>query len=45
MSKSLFEHTTLSWDAMVNMKKVELELVSDPDMYISSEKGIRGGGS
>ena len=23
----------LSWDAMVNMTKVELELIPDPDMY------------
>ena len=29
----------LSWDAMLNTTKVELELVSDPDMYIFFEKG------
>ena len=32
----------LSWDAMLNMTKVELELVTDPDMYIFFEKGTRG---
>ena len=32
---------TLSWDAMLNMKKVEVELTPDPDMYIF-EKGTRG---
>ena len=35
----------LTWDAMLNMTKVKLELISDPGMYIFSEKGIRGGGS
>ena len=33
----------LSWDAVLNMTKVELELISDPDMYIFFEKGTRGG--
>ena len=32
----------LSWDAMLNMTKVELELILDPDMYIFFEKGKRG---
>ena len=32
-----------SWDAMLNMKKVELKLIPDPDMYILLEKGTRGG--
>ena len=31
-----------SWDAMLNMKKVELELSPDPDMYIFFDKGMRG---
>ena len=31
-----------SWDAMLNMAKVELELIPDPDMYIY-EKGSIGG--
>ena len=33
----------LCWDAMLNMTKVELELISDLDMYIFFEKGMRGG--
>ena len=37
--------TTLSWYAMLNMTKVELELIPDPDMYIFFEKVIRGGAS
>ena len=33
----------LSWDAMLNLTKVELELITDPDMYIFFEEGVRGG--
>ena len=33
----------LSLDAMLKMATIELELVSDPDMYIFFEKGTRGG--
>ena len=33
----------LSWDAMLNMAKIKLEIISDPDMYIFFEKGMRGG--
>ena len=33
----------LSWDAMLNMTKVKLELISDPDTYIFFEKGMAGG--
>ena len=33
----------LSWDAMLKMTKVKLELIIDPDMYIFFEKGKRGG--
>ena len=32
----------LSWDVMLNMTKVELKLILDPDMYIFFEKGTRG---
>ena len=32
---------TLSWDAMLNMEKGEIELISDPDMYIFFEEGTR----
>ena len=31
-----------SWDAMLNMKKVDLELSPEPDMYIFFEKCMRG---
>ena len=31
----------LSWDAMLLMPKVKLELISDPDFFF--EKGMRGG--
>ena len=34
---------TLSWDGMLNMPKVELELTSGANMYIFFEKGMRGG--
>ena len=33
----------LSWDAMLNITKVELELIPDPDMYLFFEKGMTGG--
>ena len=35
----------LGWDAMLNMTKVKLELITDPDMYVFFEgmKGMRGG--
>ena len=32
----------LSWGAMLSMKKVELELTSDEDMYLFFERGMRG---
>jgi hypothetical protein len=32
-----------SWDACLKYTKVELDLLSDPDMYNFFEKGIRGG--
>ena len=32
---------TLGWDAMLNMTKVVLELISDADMYLFFEKGMR----
>ena len=33
----------LALDAALKLTKVELELISDPDMYLFIEKGIRGG--
>ena len=35
----------LAWDAILKLTKVELELISDPDMYLFIERGIRGGTS
>ena len=31
--------SALSWDAMLNMTKVQLELIPDPDMYIFFKNG------
>ena len=33
----------LSWDAILNVTKNELELISNADLYLFIEKGIRGG--
>ena len=33
----------LSWGAKLNMTKMELELITDPDMYILFEKDMRSG--
>ena len=38
-----FRAPSLNWDAMLNMTKIKLELLSDPDMYMFFEKGMRGG--
>ena len=35
----------LSCDAMLNMTKIKLEFILDPDMCIFFEKGTRGGAS
>ena len=33
---------TLSWDAMLNMRRVGLELISGADIYLFFEKDMRG---
>ena len=33
----------LAWDACLKMTNIDLELLSDPDMLLMFEKGIRGG--
>ena len=38
-----FTAPALSWDVMLNITKVELEHISDADMYLLFQKGIRGG--
>ena len=53
MTESIFECASfkwkcsvwpaLSWDTMLCMAEVELELISDADLYLFFEKGMRGG--
>ena len=38
-----FSSPGLSWDAMLKMTGVELEKISDIDLYLIIEKGLRGG--
>ena len=38
-----FSAPGLGWDATLKFTKVELELLSDPDMLLMIESGIRGG--
>ena len=33
----------LSWDTMLEMTKINLELIPDPEMFIFFRKGTRGG--
>ena len=33
----------LSWDAVLSMTKIKLELISDPDLYMFFEKGMSSG--
>ncbi len=43
--EALYYYTSpgLAWDAMLKYTKIELDLISGPDMYLMIEKGIRGG--
>ena len=38
-----FSTPGLSWDAMLKMTKIELETISDSDVHLFIEKGMRGG--
>ena len=38
-----FSALGLSWDAKLKVTKVELEKISDADMHLFIEKGMRGG--
>ena len=37
-----FSSPGLSWDAMLKMTEIELGLISDTDMHLFIEKGMRG---
>ena len=39
---SLFSSPGLSWDAMLKMTGIELEFISDIDVHLFIEKGMRG---
>ena len=38
MSSHYLSVQALNWDAMLNIKKVELELITDPDIFIFFKK-------
>ena len=38
-----FSSSGLSWDAMLKMNGIELDLISDIDMHLFIEKRMRGG--
>lgn len=37
------ENSGLSWDAGLKMTKVELDLLTEEEMYTFCERGVRGG--
>ncbi len=43
--EALYYYTApgLAWDAMLKITKIKLDLISDSNMYMMIEKGIRGG--
>ena len=38
-----FSSPRLSWNAMLKLTRIELDLISDIDMHLLIEKGIKGG--
>ena len=42
-SSLVFQCARSCWDATLKITKVQLELLSDPDMLLIIESGIRGG--
>ena len=38
-----FSAPALSWDAVLNITKVELKFILDTDKYLLFQKGVRGG--
>ena len=43
MPELLFECTSFKCDVTLNIKKIELELISDADIYLLFEKSMEGG--
>ena len=42
MCQSHLSTPALSWDAILKVIKIKFQLISDPDMYVFFEKGMRG---